>query len=238
MVKEIPLGAQVNIGIEEMTEAGVNFGHKASRLHPKMKPYIIGVKNNIHIIDLEKTAKELEKALKFIERLVSEGKTILFVGTKIQIRGQIKIIADECSLPYVAERWLGGTFTNFETISKRVEYFKSLEAKRASGEFEKYTKKERMKIDKELKILKTKFEGIRNMTKLPEAVIVFGVDKDIACIREAKIKGIKIIALCDTNINPDIVDYFIPANDDALSSVQYILEKMKETILNAKQAKV
>lgn len=231
------MAKDININVEEMVQAGVNFGHKVSRLHPKMKPYITGVKNNIHIIDLEKTAKELEKALKFIEKLVSEGKTILFVGTKIQIRGQIKTIADECSLPYVAERWLGGTFTNFETILKRVDYFKSLEAKRASGEFEKYTKKERMKIDKEIKILKTKFEGVRSMTKLPEAVIVFGVDKDIACIREAKIKGIKIVALCDTNINPDIADYPIPANDDALSSIQYILEKIKETILNSKQSK-
>jgi small subunit ribosomal protein S2 len=224
----------IKLSVEEMAEAGVNFGHRVSRLHPKMKPYITGVKNNIHIIDLEKTAKELEKALKFIEKLVSEGKTILFVGTKIQIRGQIKAIADECKFPYVAERWLGGMFTNFETISKRVGYFKDLEAKRISGEFEKYTKKERMKIDKELKILKTKFEGVKNMIKLPEAVIVFGADKDITCIREAKIKAIKIIALCDTNINPEIADYPIPANDDALSSVQYILDKIKEAILNSK----
>jgi small subunit ribosomal protein S2 len=232
------MAKDTNINIEEMVQLGVNFGHKVSRLHPKMKPYITGVKNNIHIIDLEKTVKELEKALKFIDKVVSEGKTILFVGTKIQIRSYVKAIADECSFPYVTERWLGGTFTNFETISKRVGYFKDLEAKRASGEFEKYTKKERMKIDKEIKILKTKFEGVRNMTKLPDVVIVFGVDKDIACIREAKIKGIKIIALCDTNINPDIADYPIPANDDALSSVQYILEKIKETILNSKQVKV
>lgn len=228
------MAKETNISVEEMALAGVQFGHRMSKLHPKMKAYVTGVKNSVHVIDLEKTAKELERAIKFIEKIISEGKIILFVGTKIQIRNQVKTAADECGMPYVSERWLGGTFTNFETISKRVGYFKDLEAKRASGEFEKYTKKERMGIDKELAILKTKFEGIKNMAKLPEAVIVFGIDKDDACIKEAKIKGIKTIALCDTNLNPDTIDYPIPANDDAISAVQYILGKIKESILNSK----
>ncbi len=140
-------------------------------------------------------------------------------------------------MPYVVERWLGGTFTNFETILKRVDYFKELEKKKASGELEKYTKKERMEIDKEIALLKIKFEGIKNMAKLPEAVFVFDLRKDDTCAREAKRKGVKIIALCDTNIDPTGIDYPIPANDDAISSVKYILEKVKETILDAKTTK-
>lgn len=222
------------ISVEEMTKAGVCFGHKFSKLHPKMEQYVSGIKNNVHIIDLEKTAKELEKALKFISKITAEGKPIIFVGTKIQIKNLVKAAAEECGLPYVTERWLGGTFTNFETISKRVEYFKDLEKKKLTGELEKYTKKERMNFDKEIESLRVKFEGIKNMAKLPEAVLIFDIRKDDTCAREAKRKGIKIVALCDTNVDPTIADYPIPANDDAISSVQYILEKVKETILNAK----
>jgi small subunit ribosomal protein S2 len=222
------------ISVEEMTQAGVNFGHKVSKLHPKMRPFVSGIKNNVNTIDLEKTQKELEKALAYISRMTSEGKAIVFVGTKVQLKGLIQKTAEDCGVSYVVERWLGGTFTNFETIQKRVNYFKDLEKKRESGELVKYTKKERADFDKEIAILKAKFEGIRNMNKLPEAVFIFGLDKDIACAREAKRKGIKIVALCDTNIDPTGIDYPIPANDDAISAVNYILEKVKETVLNSK----
>lgn len=228
----------IKISMEEMAAAGLNFGHRVSRLHPKMKPYILGIKNNVHIFDLEKTAKELQKALKFISSLVSEGKNILFVGTKIQMKNLVKSTAEDCRVPYVNERWLGGTFTNFETILKRIDYFKDLENKKAAGEFEKYTKKERMKIDKELGSLRIKFEGIKNMTKLPDAVLILDIKKDDTCVREAKRKGIKIIALCDSNVDPSPIDYPIPANDDAISSVKYIMEKVKEVIINSKQTKV
>jgi small subunit ribosomal protein S2 len=227
----------INLSVEEMAQAGVNFGHKVSKLHPKMKPYVSGIKNNVHIFDLEKTAKEFTKALSFISKLVSDGKTIIFVGTKVQLKLLVQSAAEECDVPYVTERWLGGTFTNFETIQKRVNYFKDLESKKASGELEKYTKKERMNFDKEIALLKIKFEGIKKMGKLPDAVFIFGLDKDITCAKEAKIKGIKIIAIVDTNVNPDIVDYPIPANDDAISAVKYIADKAKETILNSKPAK-
>lgn len=225
---------KVNLSVEEMAKAGLNFGHKVSRLHPKMKEYVAGVKNNVNVIDLEKTAKEFTKTLKFISGLVAEGKKMVFVGTKIQVRELIKKTAENCKMPYVSERWLGGTFTNFETISKRIEYFKEMEKKKALGEFEKYTKKERMKFDKEIKSLKTKFEGIKDMSKLPEAVFIADLRKDITCAREAKRKGIKIIAITDTNVDPEIADYIIPANDDAISSVKYILEKIEEAITNAK----
>lgn len=225
------MAKDINISAEEMATAGVNFGHKASKLHPKMKPYVSGIKNNVNVFDLEKTQKELGKALDFISKLISEGKVLLLVGTKIQMKNLVKTTADDCGLPYVCERWLGGTITNFETISKRVEYFKDLERKRASGELEKYTKKERLNFDKEIASLKIKFEGIRNMSKLPDAVFLLDIEKDETCVREAKRKGIKIIALCDTNVDPTPVDYPIPANDDAISAVKYILEKVKETIL-------
>jgi len=227
----------IKLSIEEMEKAGVNLGHKVSKLHPKMKQYVSGVKNNVHIFDLEKVSKELIKALTFISKIVSEGKSIIFVGTKIQLKSIIQEVAEECGIPYVTERWLGGTFTNFETIQKRVNYFKDLEKKKETGELEKYTKKEQLNFTREIASLKTKFNGIRNMSKLPEAVFIFGLDKDLTCALEAKRKGIKIIAIVDTNVNPDIVDYPIPANDDAISSVRYIIEKVKEAILNSRNSK-
>lgn len=217
-----------------MEAAGVNFGHKVSKLYPKMKPYVSGIKNGVHMFDLDKTAKELAKALAFISKIVSEGKTIVFVGTKIQLKALVQESALECGVPYVTERWLGGTFTNFETIQKRVNYFKDLEKKKGAGELVKYTKKEQLDFDKEIVKLRVKFDGIRNMVKLPEAVIIFGLDKDITCAREAKRKGIKIISIIDTNVNPDIADYIIPANDDAISAVRYIIDKVAETIKNSK----
>jgi len=228
----------IKLNTEEMVKSGVNFGHRVSKLHPRMKQYVSGIKNNVHTFDLDKTSVELQKALEFIKKLVADNKKIIFVGTKIQLRGSIRATAEECGIPYVVERWLGGTFTNFETILKRVDYFKDLEKKKLTGELEKYTKKERMIFDKELAILKTKFEGVKSMTKLPDAVFIFDLDKDITCVREAKIKGIKIIAIADTNVDPDLADYPIPANDDSISSVKYILERAKEAIMNSKPEKV
>lgn len=225
---------KINLNTEEMAKAGLAFGHNVSRLHPKMKLFVAGVKSNVHLIDLEKTAKEFELSLKFISSLITDNKSILFVGTKIQVKDLVKSVAEECSVPYVTERWLGGTFTNFETIVKRVQYFKELEHKKATGGLEKYTKKERSLFDKELEILRKKFEGIKNVTKLPEAVLILDLKKDITCAKEARRKGIKIIAVTDTNIDPTLADYLIPANDDAISSIAYILEKVKETILSAK----
>jgi len=228
-VKSDP-ASESKLDIAQMQQAGVNLGHNVSRLHPKMKQYVAGIKNNVHMIDLEKTAQDLQRALKFIESLSAEEKTILFVGTKIQARQLVREAAENCKMPYVVDRWLGGTFTNFDTISKRVHHFVDLENKKMTGDLEKYTKKEQMKFDKELAFLKNKFEGIRNMTKLPDAVVVFDMKKDITCVREAKKRGIKIIGIVDTNIDPTLADYPIPANDDAVSSIKYLLEKVQEAI--------
>jgi small subunit ribosomal protein S2 len=226
---------EIKISIDEMQNAGVNFGHKVSKLHPKMKQYVSGIKNNVHTFDLDKTALELQKTLNYISKLVADGKQIIFVGTKIQLKEIVKSAAEECGVPYVTERWLGGTFTNFETISKRVAYYKELEKKRLTGELEKYTKKERLDFDRELEKLKTKFEGIKNMTKLPDAVFIADLSKDEIVAKEAIIKKIKIIGIADTNVNPEIADYIIPANDDSISSVKYIFEKITEAVLTAKQ---
>lgn len=219
---------------EEMAQAGLHFGHRASRSHPKMKPYIFGVRDTVYIIDMEKSAEKFEEALKFLKEFISEGKKLLLIGTKIQHRDLVLNLAKECGLPYVVERWIGGTFTNFPVISKRIKYYKELEEKKQKGELEKYTKKERAKIDLELRNLEIKFGGIKEMEKLPEAIFVLDIKKDSLAVKEARMKGIKVIGIADTNVDPTLADYPIPANDDAISSVKYILEKVKDAIMRGK----
>lgn len=224
-----------NLDIEEMYGAGLHFGHRTSRVHPKMKPYLQGARNTVYIISLEKTAEKLKEALKFIQELILQEKILLLIGTKIQVKNLVKEMAEECNLPYVTERWLGGTFSNFGIIKKRIEYFKNLEEQRKTGELEKYTKKEKAKINQKLKDLEIKFGGIKNLEKLPEAIFVLDMKKDNLAIKEARMKGIKVIGISDTNTDPTLADYPIPANDDAISSVKYILDKVKEAILKTKK---
>jgi small subunit ribosomal protein S2 len=233
--KENTMNVDSKINVNEMAEAGIQFGHRTSKVHPKMKPYIDGVKNSINTINLEKTKELLEGALEIIARFVSEGKTILLVGTKIQFKDLVKEVGETAKIPYIAGRWLGGTFTNFKTIKKRIDYFKELEVKKQSGELEKYTKKERAGIDKELVDLGARFGGIKNMETLPDAVFITDIKKDEAIIREARKKGVTIISIADTDGDPSQVDYFIPANDDAITSIKYILEKVKETIIKSRK---
>lgn len=224
-----------NLDPEEMAKVGLHFGHKTSKIHPKMEPFLAGMRNGVHLINLEKTAEKLGEALKFIGKLVSDNKILLLVGTKIQAKEIIKNTAIECVLPYVNERWLGGTFTNFESLKKRIEYFKELERKKAEGELEKYTKKERAEFDKKLKDLERKFGGIKNLERLPDAIFVVDMKKDILAIKEAKIKGVGVIGISDTNVDPNLADYPIPGNDDAISSIKYILERVKEVVLKNKK---
>lgn len=224
-----------SFNIEEMEKASVQFGHRVSKLHPRMKPYLSGVKNGVHTIALEKTSEKLAEALKFIYSLVSEGKNVLLVGTKVPIKEMVKQSAESVNLPYVNERWLGGAFTNFDTILKRVNHFKDLQKQKEQGALDKYTKKERMIIEKEIQSLKTKFNGVRDLVKLPEAVFVSDMRKDELAAKEARKKGIKVIAICDTNTDPNTIDYPIPANDDAISSVKYILDRFVEVVSEAKK---
>jgi len=223
------------INKEEMLEAGLNFGHRTSRVNPKIKPYISGVRNGVHLFDLDKTAEKLEQALEFVEKLISEGKSLLVVGTKVQSKDLVKEFAEECNLFYINQRWLGGTFTNFKTMRKRIGYFKELEEKKKKGELDKYTKLERLKIDKELKDLEIKFGGIKEMNLLPDAILVMDMKKDALAVKEARVKGIKVIGLADTNIDPTLADYVIPANDDAINSIKYILGKFKQVILKSRK---
>jgi len=220
---------------DDMAEAGLHFGHRTSRIHPKMKPYISGSRNTVHIIDLEKTVEKLNQALEFIKEIIADKKTLLLIGTKIQIKEMAKSFAKECGLPYITERWLGGTFTNYQTLKQRIEYFKELEEKKKTGELKKYTKKERANIDKELSDLETKFGGIKDMQGLPDAIFVLDMKKDALAIKEARMKGIKVISIADTNVDLSLSDYPIPANDDAISSVRYILNKVKDVIIKNKK---
>lgn len=227
-----PIEPKLDPVTQEMLAAGLHFGHKTSKTHPKMKPFIAGVKNAVHIIDLEKTKEKFQEVAEYIKKLKEEGKALLFVGTKVQQRALVKEAAVFLNLPYVVERWIGGTLTNFANISKRVERMKELERQKAEGEWEKYTKKEKMQFQEELGMLEKNFGGIKNLAKIPDAVFIFDLEKNALAQREARKKGIAIIAIADTNINPDEADYFIPANDDAVSSIRYILEKIKEAYVS------
>lgn len=233
-MSETEIKTDFDIDIEKMAKAGLHFGYKTSKVHPKMKPYLFGARNNIHIINLEKTKEKLTEALEFIKNLISENKTLLIIGTKIQVKDSVKNIALECNLPYVNERWLGGTFTNFSVIKKRLDYFKDLERRKTEGQLEKYTKKERAKFDKEIKDLEKKFGGIKNLEKLPDAVFVLDMKKDNLAIKEARENGIKVMVVSNTNTDPTLADYPIPANNNAISSLNYILGKVKTVILEEK----
>ncbi len=230
--KEIP--QIIDPVIEEMTKAGLHFGHKTSKTYPKMKPFLAGIRNTIHIFDLEKTKEKLEKALAFIFDYVTQGKVFLFVGTKVQLRQLVEETAKSCNAPFISQRWIGGTFTNFETIAKRINQMLDLEKKQEAGELEKYTKKEQLKIAQQIQELEGKYGGLRTLTKPPDAIFICDLDENQIALREAKRKGIPVVAICDTNIDPTFVNYVIPANDDAISSVSYILNRVKETVLTAK----
>lgn len=222
------------IDLDEMANAGLQFGHRTSNYHPKMKPYIQAIRNSVRIINLEKTGEKLEEAFKYMESVVKEKKTLVVVGTKVQHKDLTKAFAVECGFSYVENRWLGGTFTNIETIKKRIAYLKDMITKRESGELGKYTKKEQAKFAKQIQKMETLFGGLRAMDKLPDVILVLDMKKEEGAIREAKKMGVKIIAICDANVDPTLADYPIPANDDAISSVKYILDKMKEVVLKAK----
>lgn len=222
--------------IEEMVKAGVHMGHSKSKNHPAMEPYLFGVRNNISIIDVLKTKEKLAQALKFLKDLSSKNGLILLVGTRPAARTAIKEAAEATSMPFVTERWIGGTLTNFKVISQRVSYMEQLEQEKASGEFEKYTKKEKMLKENELVNLRKSFDGLRRLKKLPDAMFIVDILEDDTALREAKKKNIPVIALADTNVNADLIDWPIPSSDDALPAVQYMVKKIKEAILEGKQS--
>jgi len=215
---------------KEMLKAGVHFGHKESNWNPKMKPYIFGARNNIHIIDLGKTIEELNKALDFIKDIKKKNGKILLVGIRPQCRSLVEEMAKKTKMPYVVFRWIGGLLTNFNTIRKRVEHLLDLEKKKASGELGKYTKREQQKIDEEIKKLEKKFGGIKDLEGLPQAVLVVGIKGQMTAVREARRKKIPVIALVDTDSDPSLIDYPIPSNDEAISAIKFMLNKIEEAL--------
>ncbi|MCX6766041.1 MAG: 30S ribosomal protein S2 [Candidatus Moranbacteria bacterium] len=214
---------KLELNLETMLKSGLHFGHQKSRKNPQMEPYIFTTKKGISIIDLEKSLEKLEEALAFLKKVKSDGKQILFVGTKEQARGFVRSAARRCQMPHVAERWLGGTFTNFKVIRSRAKYLKDSQAKLEKGEFKVYTKLEQLKKVEELEKLEKKIGGIKDMIELPGAIFVVDVKENELAVKEARKVGIPIVAVVDTNNSPSFVDYPIPANDDAISSIRLVL---------------
>ncbi len=227
-------GEKIDPEIMEMLKAGVHFGHRASKTCPQMKPYIFQTRNNIDVIDLQKTKEKLKEALEFIKETVKKSGVILFVGTRPHQKKLVQEVSEELSMPYVVERWLGGTFTNFQTMLKRIQYLKDLENKIKSEEFKKYTKKEQTEMRQELDKLYQKFGGVKGLKELPEVLFAVDARKDSLAVKEAKETGVSVVAICDTNTDPTQVDWPIPASDDAISSLRYILGRVKKTILKVK----
>lgn len=220
--------------LEEMLKAGVHFGHQVSKWHPKMEPYIFLSRNNIHLFNLELTAKKLQEALDYTRKLAAEKKTIIFISTKKQAKAIVKKYAEEAGVPFVINRWLGGTLTNFSTIKKVLDKLNNLRAQDASGELKKYTKKEQLKFKKEIERLDEAVGGIASLNRIPDAIFILDAKKEKTALREAQRKRVPVIAVCDTNTDPTGIDYVIPANDDAVKSIDMLVGLMAEAIKEGK----
>ena len=229
------------ISMKLLLEAGVHFGHQTRKWNPKMKPYIFGARNGIYIIDLQNTAKLVKEAYNFVVRTVSEGGTVLFVGTKKQAQDSIVEEAERCGMYFVNNRWLGGTLTNFQTIKKRINRLKELEEMKRDGSFSRYTKKETMRMEKELAKLETNLGGIKDMDETPSALFVVDTKKEAIALNEGKKLRIPIIAIVDTNGDPEDIDYLIPGNDDAIRSIRLLTSIIADACIeghNEREAKL
>ncbi len=225
-----------NISMKEFLEAGVHFGHQTRRWNPKMKEYIYGERNGIYIIDLQKTLKLFKEAAKFVSDLAEEGKIILFVGTKRQAQEAIAEEATRCAMFYVNHRWLGGLLTNNATIQKSIQRLKELEEMSRDGRYELLTKKEVLKLERERKHLEQNLAGIKEMPAMPDALFVVDSNKEDIAVKEARKLGIPVVAIVDTNCDPELVDYVIPGNDDALRSIRLFTSRIADAVLEGRQA--
>lgn len=219
------------VSMKALLETGVHFGHRTRRWNPKMKPYIFTERNGIHIIDLQQTLGMIEDAYNVIRDTVTEGGSILFVGTKRQAQDTVAFEAARARQPFVNERWLGGTLTNWQTIRQRIEYLKRLEKRRDEGDFDLLKKRERLRVEHEIEKLNMRLGGIRDMKGLPSLMFVVDINHEETAVREANILGIPVIALVDTNCNPDPIDYLIPSNDDAIRAIKLIVGKMADAAI-------
>ncbi len=217
--------------MKALLEAGVHFGHQTRRWNPKMKKYIFTERNGIHILDLQQTVGCLRDALDFVRDVVSNGEQVLFVGTKKQARETLETEAKRCSMPYVTNRWLGGTLTNFQTIQGRSKHLIKREEARERGDYEVLHKKEALKIDKEIDKLNRHLGGIKEMPRLPGAVFIIDPDAEAISVAEALRVKVPIVAMCDTNCDPDLIDYPIPSNDDAIRAIKLITAKLADSVL-------
>jgi len=222
--------------MKSLLEAGVHFGHETKRWNPKMKKYIFGEKNGIYIIDLAKTEQALIKACNFLKKIVAAGGYVLFVGTKKQAQETIKIEASRSGMFYVNQRWLGGMLTNFQTIKKSIKRLDELERLKEDGTLAKLSKKETSKLNKEMYKLNKNLEGIRGMDKLPKAIFVIDSKKEDIAVKEARILGIPVVGLVDTNSNPDIIDYIIPGNDDAIRSIKLVTNVIANSVAEGRES--
>ena len=223
------------ISMKQLLEAGVHFGHQTRRWNPKMAPYIFTERTGIYIIDLSKTVHKIDEAYDFVKSVAAEGKNILFVGTKKQAQAAVKEEAERCGMYYVNERWLGGMLTNFKTISSRIKRLAEINKMEEDGTFDALTKKEVTKLVKEAEKLEKYLGGIKAMRGMPGALFVVDPKKEKIAVSEARVLGIPIVGMCDTNCDPDDVDYVIPSNDDAIRSVKLIAGKMADAVIEGKQ---
>jgi len=209
--------------LEEMLKAGMHFGHRTSKWHPKMAPYIFGSRNGVHIINLAKSRRMLVEALNVLEQAAADGKTVLLVGSKAQVKAPLKQIALDSGMPFVNEGWLGGTITNFPVIRKAIQKYKTLTAEKEAGKLDKYTKKERLQIDREIARLDKKVGGLVSLNKAPDLMFVWDIKEEDTAVTEALKRQIPIIAICDTNVNPQHITHIIPSNDDATKTIKMVL---------------
>ena len=223
--------------IEQMLKAGMHFGHRTSKWHPKAAPFIFTKRHGVHIIDLVKSREMLIEAMAFMEKFIQEGKIILFVGTKMQAKKAIKSLAEETGMPYVTEKWMGGCLTNFLVIKKMVKKYNDYLRDKSSGKLDKYVKKEKVSIEKEMTKLELKVGGIKDMNRVPDALFVWDINNEKTAILEARKKNIPVIAICDTNTNPSEINYPIPSNDDATKTIKLLTNTIKENLLEAKANK-
>ncbi|MEX0717760.1 MAG: 30S ribosomal protein S2 [Planctomycetaceae bacterium] len=224
------MSEQPSIVVQDILEAGVHFGHRTSRWNPKMRPYIYGKRNLIHIIDIKETVRGLLRARKYLQQVAEQGSLILFVGTKRQAAEPIREAAEACGMPYVNERWLGGTLTNFRTVRSRLQRLEELETLDAQGTIGMYSKKMQSSLLREKRKIFRNLNGLRNLNRLPEAVVIIDPRKEKNCVHEARIVGAKIVSLIDTDSDPDQVDLPIPGNDDSIRSIRLILEHLAAAV--------
>ena len=226
----------VEITMKELLEAGVHFGHQTRRWNPKMKEYIFGERNGIHIIDLQKTLKMFREAARYVSEQAGQGKSVLFLGTKRQAQEAITEEATRCGMYYVNHRWLGGTLTNWVTLQKSIKRLKLLKAMAEDGRMAQFSKKEGARLDRELKHLQQNFSGVENMSTPPDVMFVIDPSAELIAVREARRMGIPVVAIVDTNCDPDLVDWVIPGNDDALRAIRLFTSKISDAVVSGRQS--